>query len=219
MGTLFALYFPIERSINRVMIVTQGGEAHVRPDLSPWFVTGITAAVLLFAWNQFVGYLGGAAIGAAIGELSKTMSLSHANVGQAIRVGATVLSIPLCAVASIYAGMALNRSTRSGVVFALLLASIGYLGLNVFMTWIFQRDTIVEMLHETTDQQQMLGFAVGLALIAFVVFVFGAIGVIVSRVRRERSMGRLVSAARRLAPDDRDAVTEDVMNRLQGRAG
>ena len=217
-GIGFALFVPVYRVVNQALQTVQGGSGLVRPDLSPWFVTGVTAAALLFAWNQFVGFVSGAAIAAAIRSVGQSADLSKVDIGAAVTLGATFIVIPLCAAASILAGVLLNRTTRSGVILALILASVVYLGLSVFTAWIVQPDSLSAALQEAMRQQQALAFVAALAFIAIVVFVFGGIGVIVSRIQRERSTGRLLNAARKLEPGERDAVTQDVLDRLEARA-
>jgi len=216
-GVGFALFVPVYRVINQGLQAAQGGSGLVRPELSPWFVTGVTAAALLFAWNQFVGFVSGAAIAAAIRSVGQSADLSQVDVGAAVTLGATFIVMPLCAVASIVAGIGLNRTTRSGVLLALILASVAYLGLSVLTAWIIQPDSLQAALREAMDQQQALAFVAALAIIAILVFVFGGLGVIISRLQRERSIGRLTNAARRLEPVDRDAITQDVLDRLQQR--
>jgi hypothetical protein len=216
-GVGFALFVPVYRVINQGLQAAQGGSGLIRPELSPWFVTGVTAAALLFAWNQFVGFVSGAAIAAAIRSVGQSADLSQVDVGAAVTLGATFIVMPLCAVASIVAGIGLNRTTRSGVLLALILASVAYLGLSVLTAWIIQPDSLQAALREAMDQQQALAFVAALAIIAILVFVFGGLGVIISRLQRERSIGRLTNAARRLEPADRDAITQDVLDRLQQR--
>ncbi len=217
-GIGFALFVPVYRIVNQGLQAAQGGSGLVRPDLSPWFVTGVTTAAVLFAWNQFVGFVSGAAIAAAIRRVGEGADLSQVDIGAAVTLGATFIVIPLCAAASILAGVLLNRTTRSGVIFALILASIAYLGLSVFTAWIIQPESLGAALREAMQEQQALAFVAALAFIAIVVFLFGGIGVIISRIRRERSIGRLSNAARRLEPSERDAVTQDVLDRLQKSA-
>ena len=216
-GLGFALFVPVYRLVNQGLQTVQGGAGLVRPDLSPWFVTGMTAAALLFAWNQFVGFVSGAAIAAAIRSVGQSADLSQVDIGAAVTLGATFIVIPLCAAASILAGTALNRTTRSGVLFALILASVAYLCLSVFTAWIIQPTSLKSALQQAMQQQQALAFVAALAFIAIVVFLFGGIGVIVSRIQRERSIGRLLNAARRLDPEERNAVTDDVLQRLENR--
>ncbi len=218
-GIGFALFVPVYRVVNQGLQTVQGGSGLVRPDLSPWFVTGVTAAAVLFAWNQFVGFVSGAAIAAAIRSVGQSADLSQVDVGGAVTLGATFIVIPLCAAASILAGILLNRTTRSGVVLALILASVAYLALSVLTAWIIQPDSMKSALERAMKEQQALAVAAALAFIAIVVFIFGGIGVIISRIQRERSIGRLLNAARRLEPTERDAVTQDVLDRLQQHGG
>ena len=73
-------------------------------------------------------------------------------------LGATFIVMPLCAAASILAGILLNRTTRSGVALALLLASVAYLGLSVFTAWIIQPASLNAALQRAMEQQQALAF-------------------------------------------------------------
>jgi Na+/H+-translocating membrane pyrophosphatase len=120
----------------------------------------------------------------------------------------------LSAAASIYAGMLLNRLTRSGVLLALLLASLVYLLLNVSTTYIFNREIFMAQLKLAEDPVTAAAFGVGVMLIPLIVFLSGGIGIIISRLNRDRTIGRLSNAARRLKPEERDAVTQDVLDRL-----
>jgi hypothetical protein len=213
-GIGFALFPPIYNGINRGLMGLQGGAKQERPELAPWFVTGVTAAALLYAWNQFVGFVSGFGLGTAFSHVAQAVDLSSANLTQAIVQGATVIAIPLSAAASIYAGMLLNRLTRSGVLLALLLASLVYLLLNVSTTYIFNREIFMAQLKLAEDPVTAAAFGVGVMLIPLIVFLSGGIGIIISRLNRDRTIGRLSNAARRLKPEERDAVTQDVLDRL-----
>lgn len=206
-GTLFGLYFPIERGINRVLVAARGaGGAPERPDLSPWFVTGLTAAAVLFAWNELVGVL----TGQAIAQTLRLLKVAHENIGPAVQQGAIIAIIPLCAVASIFAGIALNRTTRSAVALALLLAAVGYVALNMTLAAMTSSAAFLASVREN-------GAAVAVAgvVLALVVLVFGGIGVGISALRGERSIGELVAVVRKLSPEARNMMTRDALDHIR----
>jgi hypothetical protein len=58
----------------------------------------------------------------------------------------------------------------------------------------------------------------GVAIPASIVFVFGFIGVIWSALWRERTIGRVAHAARRLKPDQRDKVFAEITEMLGAKA-
>jgi cbb3-type cytochrome oxidase subunit 3 len=58
----------------------------------------------------------------------------------------------------------------------------------------------------------------GVGIPAAIVFVFGFIGVIWSALWRERTIGRVAHAARRLKPDQRDKVFAEIADMLGANA-
>lgn len=214
-GLGFAVFPPAYRFVNQGVQGLGARGGLLRPDLSPWFVTGLTAAALLFVWNTFVGLFTGIGMGVAMAQLGG--GFDQKTVAGAITTGGAFTAIPLTAVAAVFAGMLLNRWTRSGVVAALLLASLAYLLLNIFLTSVIQPEMLRQQMELAKDPQQAAALFAGVLLVALITFLFGGLGVIVSRIRKERSIGRLVTAARKLPPKDRDALTEDVLAMLERR--
>ena len=197
-------------------------QAPVRPDLAPWFVSGAFAAMLLFAWAQFVSFLGGLSIGMALAA-TQTVDMSKPEVIGAISMSILAMSLPLGAVASVYAGVLLNRHTRSHVFGALAFAAVLYVASNALTTWVVSPDYFMSQIAIATagGTAGIIQFAIGMALVGVVVFVFGAIGIFVSRFYAERSIGKIMVAARRLPPADRELLAAEITGRIEAgvRAG
>lgn len=198
------------------------GQTPVRPDLSPWFVSGAFAAMLLFAWAQFVSFLGGLSIGMAFSS-TQTVDMSKPEVVGAIGMSILAMSLPLTAVVSVYAGILLNRNTRSHVFGALAFAALLYVASNALTTWVISPDYFASQIAIATagGLASMVQFAIGMALVGVIVFVFGAVGVFISRFLAERSIGKVMVAARRLPPAERELLAAEITDRIEAgmRAG
>ena len=213
-GISFAAFPIIHRQCKRGLTgFTARAQTHV--DLTPWYVSGAFAAALLFAWNQFVSGCAGFAIGVLhaqvpIGEVSETAFL------EALGLSLLAMSIPMSAFASVFAGIALNRYTRSHVFLALGTAAVLYLLFNIALNYALQPEFISAQIANAFTQgiAGVVGFFIGMGLVALVVLIFGAIGIAISRFNRERSLGRIVDGARRLPPTEREAVAADISRRL-----
>lgn len=213
-GISFAAFPLVHRQCKRSLTgFTVQAAAHV--DLTPWYVSGAFAGALLFAWNQFVSGCAGFAIGVLhaqipIGEISETAFLD------ALGTSLLVMSIPMSAFASVFAGILLNRYTRSHVFLALATAAVLYLAFNVSLNYALQPAFISSKIAEAFAEgvAGVVGFVVGMGLVALVVLIFGAIGVAISRINRERSLGRIVDGARKLPPAERELVAADISRRL-----
>ncbi|MBI1359580.1 MAG: hypothetical protein GC155_04775 [Alphaproteobacteria bacterium] len=173
------------------------------PELLPWYVTGLFAGACLFAWIQFIAFI----VGASLGMASASAGLEQLDMHIIASVSG-LATLAITAPASILAGMNLNRSTRGLVFVALLFASILCVALSIFTSWLLAPAFMAELM------KQPLQAVVGSAIPAMVVLVFGIIGVGWSALWRERSIGRLAHAARRLKPDQRDEVFSDITHRL-----
>ncbi|NOT40575.1 MAG: hypothetical protein HOP13_08790 [Alphaproteobacteria bacterium] len=188
-----------------------------RPELSPWFVSGAFVATLVFAWNQFVSLVGGFSIGLFVG----TVGVSPQTAAEAID-GAAVNSIlafalPLTAVASILAGVLLFRNTRSHIVLALGFATLLFILFNVLVTWVTNPAFLFQQwgIAEAGGVEGIIQFFIGMGIVAAIVFVFGGIGVLISRFMSEGSLGKVMVAARRLSPADREILAADISNRVE----
>lgn len=208
-GLAFFAFPAINRTIKQ-LLDRSSGAGLVRPDLSPWFVTGIFAATLMFAWNQFVTFLASVAIFGVVGTLAPPEALT--SNPEVIVLAISIISLPMTFVAAIIGGVLLNRYTRSGILFALLLAVFSLVGLNVTIAWLTTRDIIERSLEQAGG---LAGLLVGFSVVAILIFLGLGLGVVISRLRRERSIGRPLSAVRRLPPDARDGVTAKVIEQLE----
>lgn len=217
-GISFAAFPFIHRGCKRGLAGFKA-QAPVRQDLAPWFVAGVIAAALLFAWNQFVSLLGGLATGVALSQVQGA-NLDAPEVLQGVILGNLAISLPLSAVAAVFAGIQLNRYSRSHVLAALALASFFFLVFNLTLNYFAQPEYIVEQITVAVSggALSMLQFFGGMALVGIVVFVFGLIGILISHFNRERSIGRLIDAARRLPPGEREALAADITGRLEAAA-
>jgi len=180
------------------------------PELLPWYVTGLFAGTCLFAWIQFIAVVMGAGLGMAFS--SAGVQTPDINVIATVAgLGTLIITAP----ASVLAGMILNRSTRSLVFLAALFAAILCIGLSVFTSWVLVPAYINQLM-------QNLGQALlGVSIQAGIVLVFSLLGVGWSALWRERSIGRVAHATRRLKPEQRDKVFAEITDMLgaQSMAG
>lgn len=210
-GLAFFAFPAVNRTIKQALDRSSGASL-VRPDLSPWFVTGVIAATLMFAWNQFVTFIASVSIFGVLGALAPPEALSdHPEV---IVLAISIISLPMTFIAAIVGGVLLNRYTRSGVVPALLLAAAALVGLNVTMAWLTTRDVIERSLEQAGG---LTGLLIGFAAVAVIILIGLGVGVIVSRINRERSIGRLLNAVRKLSPAARDELTNEVVAKLDAK--
>ena len=214
-GVSFAAFPLIHRQAKRSLAGFRPQE-NARHDLAPWFVTGVLAAALLFAWNQFVSFLGGAAMGLALGQLAQGVNLDNVDVSGALLVSIMVVSLPMSAVAAVFAGVALNRHTRSHTLAALALGSVCFVAFNALTNWLLEPAMMEAQWKRAAAEGEIgvIGFVIGLFLVGFIIFAFGAIGVFISRWKRERTIGRLMEAARHLPPQEREALTDEISSRV-----
>jgi len=190
-----------------------------RHDLPPWFVTGVVAAALLFAWNQFVSFLTGYSIGLALGALAGSTNLDAPEATDALILAIMVVALPMSALGSIVAGVLLNRHTRSHTFAALVVGALFFVVFNAMTNWILEPALVTASWQEAAAQGA-LGIAAlftGLFLVGLIVFVFGAVGVAISRLKRERTIGRLMELARRLPPDQRERLAAGIAQRLEAQ--
>jgi hypothetical protein len=177
------------------------------PELSPWYVNGLIAGACLFAWIQFVAFIMGAGLGMAFssaGVASPEMNVIASVSG----LGTLIITAP----AAYLTGTILNRSTRGLVFLALLFAAILCVVLSVATSWMLAPTYINQLM------QNPLAALLGVAIPAAIVFVFGFLGAVWSALWRERSIGRVAHAARRLKPDQRDKVFAEITDMLGANA-
>jgi hypothetical protein len=173
------------------------------PELLPWYVTGLSAGACLFAWIQFIAFIMGAGLGMAFS--SAGVETPEVNVIASVAgLGTLIITAP----AAILAGMILNRSTRGLVFLALLLAAILCVALSVFTSWLLVPTYINQMV------QNLSQASLGVAIPAAIVLVFGLLGAGWSALWRERSIGRVAHATRRLKPEQRDKVFAEITDML-----
>jgi hypothetical protein len=210
LGGVLALH----ATFNRVLTAAAARDGGVeRPDLPPWPVTGLMAAASLFAWNWFVSFLAKTAMAQAFsGGADGDPELLRAGVASA----ASIISVALTLLAVVLTGRMLNRFTRTGVAAALILTGLAYLALQLGLSYYFNPVEFEGLVRDSLSggAGSIAGMVVGLLIIPIGIVLAGTVGVLYSRIARERSMGRLVNAARRLDDDARHAVTEDVLRRV-----
>lgn len=126
-------------------------------------------------------------------------------------LGTLIITAP----ASVLAGMILNRSTRSLVFLAALFAAILCIALSVFTSWVLVPAYINQLM------QNLRQALIGVSVQAGIVLVFSLLGVGWSALWRERSIGRVAHATRRLKPEQRDKVFAEITDMLgaQSMAG
>jgi hypothetical protein len=216
-GISFAAFPLIHRQCkNGLSGITVKPEVHV--DLTPWYVSGAIAGALLFAWNQFVSGCAGFAIGVLHAQIPVGQIDDNAFM-EALGISLLAMSIPMSAFASVFAGILLNRYARSHVFLALGTAAVLYLAFNISLNFALQPEFISAQISNAVAQGPagVIGFVVGMGLVALVVLIFGAIGVAISRINRERSLGRIIDGARHLPPAERDLVAAEISRRLTAK--
>lgn len=214
-GGAFAAFPLIHRGARNAMAGFRAPPA--RPELSPWFVTGAFAATLLFAWNTIVSFLAGLSIGAFAGTVGVAPQTTPDVADSAMLASILMIGLPLAAIASVYAGVLLFRHTRSHVLLALAFAAFLFILFNTLVTAATNPAFIVA--HWTQAMQNgvegVVYFFVGLGLVAAIVFVFGGVGIVISRLMSEASLGKVMVAARRLSPADRELLAADITGRVE----
>ena len=210
-GVAFVAFPAIHRGVKQSLSGFKV-EPPKRSDLAPWFVTGVFAAAILFAWNQFVSLCAAFSLSLLVGMLH--LNTEPTAFTNALATSTLAVSLPLSAAASVLAGAVLNRNTRNHVFAALTVAAVIFVAFNVLLTWAFQPEFLMAQ-WAAGGTETIVGFAIGLSLIAIIVIVFGAIGVTISRLNGDASIGRLVHAARRMSPVERDAITSDIERGLK----
>jgi len=218
-GISFAAFPLIHQQCKRGLAGFQA-KAAPRHDLAPWFVTGVIAAALLFAWNQFVSFLGGIAMGLALGQLAQGVNLENADVSSAVMISIMVVSLPLSAVAAMFAGALLNRHTRSHTFAALALGALFFVAFNALTSWLLEPEIVKRGWLDAAAQGAIgiAAFIVGLFLVGFIIFAFGSVGIVISRLKRERTIGSLMAAARRLPVAEREALAAEILGRIAQNA-
>jgi len=218
-GVAFAAFPLIHRECKRGL-ASFSPQAAARSGLAPWFVTGVIAAAVLFGWNQFVSLLGGLSAGLALGQLAQGADLTGQDAAMAVTMSIMVVSMPLSAIAAVFAGVLLNRNTRSHVFAALALAAVCFVSFNAGTTWYFEPELFAAQVANAASEGAfgLAMFAVGLFLVGFIIFVFGALGVVISWFNRERAIGRIMEGARRLPAAEREVLASEIARRLEAAA-
>jgi hypothetical protein len=176
------------------------------PELTPWYVTGLSAGACLFAWIQFIAFITGAGLGLAFAQAGIQPEMT------VIATAAGLVTLIITAPASFLAGMILNRSTRSLVFLAVLFAAILCVALSVATSWMLVPTYMAQLSKSPTS------VLLGVAIPAGIVLVFGLLGVGWSALWRERSIGRVAQATRRLKPRQREKVFADITDMLGAKA-
>lgn len=219
-GIAFAAFPVIHRGTKKGLERFKSDPSPAMRDLAPWYVTGVLAAALLFAWNQFVSFLGGVSAGMVLGGLGVEIPSEQALVN-AMMIGVLAVSMPLNAVAAIFAGVALNRHSRSNAFLAVGLCAVMFVIFNVFTGMVFQGEVFEAQIRDAAAMgpEGIAYFVLGIAFVGIVIFVFGSVGVFISRFYRERSIGRLIDAARQLSPAERDELAIAINQRTLAASG
>lgn len=190
-------------------------------DSAPWYVAGVIAAAVLFGWNQFVSFFAAVSLGVALQAYPdpSTLNVNMDTFGQIQTFALLAVVMPLCAVASVFAGILVNRHTRSHTLAALGLAAFVFVIINTLFTWLMNpayMESIFALISMGGSQAAQVAF--GLSLAGLNVFVFGVLGVYISRFNRERPLGKIVEAARRLTAEQREALALEIADRVRASA-
>jgi hypothetical protein len=220
-GISFAAFPLIHRSCKQNLARFSTTDEPVLHDSAPWYVAGVVAAAVIFGWNQFVSFLALVAINMVLSPFDgAAMQSVDTNVlNTAATSAALVVVLPLSAVAALYAGILLNRHTRSHTFASVALASACFITINALMTWALQPDLIDAIVAQiTAGGENAVGVLIGMSGVGIAIFGFGSLGVFVSRYNRERPVGRIVEAARKLPPDEREALALQLAARINRTA-
>jgi hypothetical protein len=218
-GMSFAAFPFILDGSKRLMHRVRVGEEAVLQGSPSWYVTGVLAGALLFAWNQFVSSL------AWISLLTLSSAFpdpSTINVPAEVFVPMQIMAVlvvivPMCVVASFFAGLQLNRYTRSHVLWAVMLCAVFFFTANMMVNFATNPDLTRSVLGIiASGGLESLSVLVGMSGIGVVVLASAGAGVLVSRMRRERPLGQIVEAVRRLPTAERELLAQEILQRLQG---
>jgi len=220
-GMSFAAFPFILDGSKRLMHRVRVGEDAVLQGSPAWYVTGVVAGALLFAWNQFVSSLAWISLltlSSAFPDPS-TMNVS-AEVFVPLQIMAVlVVIVPMCVVASFFAGLQLNRYTRSHVLWAVMLCAVFFFTANMMVNFATNPELTRSVLAiAASGGVESLSVLVGMSGIGVVVLASAGAGVLVSRMRRERPLGQIVEAVRRLPTAQRELLAQEILQRIQGVA-
>ncbi|MEQ1753749.1 MAG: hypothetical protein ABL973_06420 [Micropepsaceae bacterium] len=217
-GMSFAAFPLIHRGCKQQLGRLANTSEPVLQDSAPWYVAGIVAAAVLFGWNQFVSLFALMSLEIMQSAYPDPQQLNlDPQVLSGLQVtAALVVILPLCAVASIYAGVQLNRHTRSHAIEAVGLAAICFMSINALLTWALNPE-FMESIFQTISAggPQALTLLLGMSMVAIIVFGFGIVGIGISRFNRERPLGKILEAARRLPAEQREALALEINDRVR----
>lgn len=217
-GMSFAAFPFIHRGCKQQLLRLRGSDEPVLHDSAPWFVTGIVAGAILFAWNQFISALAGLSHMTIIGAYPDptSLNLSIEELSGVQTVAALIIILPISAFASVIAGIQINRHTRSHVFSAIAIAAAFFVVANTTVTWAMHPDVVVQVFSIiASGTMEGLQILFGMCLVGFIVFGFGAIGVMISRMYRERPLGQIIEVARKLSADERAQLAHELNQRIR----
>jgi len=217
-GMSFAAFPFILDGNKRLLQRMRVGDEPLLRDSSPWYVTGIVAGALLFAWNQFVSVLAWVSLMTLASAFPDPSTINvPAEVLVPVQImAALVVIVPLCAVAAFLAGMQLNRFTRSRVMWAVVVTAVFFLAANNAVNLATNPELTLSVFSMiAAGGAESLSVIVGMSGVGFVVFGAAAAGVVFSRFRRERPLGQIVEALRRLPGRQRETAAQEILQRLQ----
>lgn len=217
-GMSFAAFPFIHRGCKQQLLRLRGFDEPVLHDSAPWFVTGIVAGAILFAWNQFVSALAGFSHMTIIGAYPDptTLNLSIEELSGVQTLAALIIILPISAFASVIAGVQINRHTRSHVFGAIAIAAAFFVVANTTVTWAMHPDVVVQVFSIiASGTAEGLQILFGMCLVGFIVFGFGSLGVLISRMYRERPLGQIIEVARKLSADERTQLAHELNQRIR----
>ncbi|MBU6156682.1 MAG: hypothetical protein KJS87_07105 [Alphaproteobacteria bacterium] len=220
-GMSFAAFPFILDGSKRLMHRVQLGEQAVLPGSPAWYVTGTLAGALLFAWNQFVSGLAWVSL---LTFASAFPDPSTINVPAEVLVPLQIMAVlvvivPMCIIAAFFAGLQLNRYTRSHVPWAVLVCAVFFFAANMMVNFVTNPELTQSVLSMiASGGAGSLSVLAGMSGIGIVVLASAAAGVMVSRLRRERPLGQIVEAVRGLPRAQRDQLAQEVLQRIRAGA-
>lgn len=214
-GVLFASVPAVYGVVRKVVAGIGPQPAKPAPELAPWYITGMLAGVILFAWTRLVSLL----VGVGFAGLAASLGQTDPSLSQALAQGflsvLAVLLVPTLLVVSVLAGYSLHKNTRSLSILAILLAVIVLVGSDAIMTFFIFRDLNMNLIQAARGgAMPMWQWLFGFGIFAAAALLGMLIGMWSAMLRKERSVSGIASLAKRLSASDREAVDTDLRERI-----
>lgn len=182
---------PVLNSSFHSLITRRGagsGSGGGRTDLPPWFVTGIAGGAILLAWNWFVSFVVQIAfqIGIDRSAILETGTNREA-LGQAVQLSSSIIMVVMTLLMAVVIGRYLNRYTRSAVAGALVLTGVSFMAFQFGLSALVNPAQLAALFAPSNGPAGIAGAVAGFGAIVVAVIVAGLIGMVASRLNRDRT--------------------------------